>query len=228
MTTTSNSPRFERPDPAHDKQPWPERYADWLLPSVDEIDRLAEELSRIVNEAEDESPIQAFFERNPGVLAQLVRGGHGRWVFPEARLGSEHIPDFMICDKDSGGYHWHLIELENPNYEALTKSGQPTAKLTHAMQQIRDWRIWLRRNIQYAQSELDYLGLDDEFDATIVIGRREAISAENQDRYRELSREKAEVMSYDRLLDRVASLAKGFRQFFDAWLASDDKEVDSV
>lgn len=191
------------------------------------MDRLAEELGRIIDEAEDERPIQAFFERNPGLLAPLVRGEYVQWVFPKPRLGSEHIPDFMICDRYTAGYDWHLIELENPNYDALTRSGQPTARLTHAMQQIRDWRIWLRKNIQYAQSELGYAGLDAGFGATIVIGRREAISAKKQDRYRELSRGKVEVMSYDRLLDRVVSLARHFRRFLDAGLASDE-EAGSV
>ena len=108
----------------------------------------------MIDEAQDERPIQALFEGNPELLVQLLRGGHGRWVFSKPKLGSEHIPDFAICEKDSGGYHWCLVELENPNYDALTRSGQPTAKLTHAMQQIHDWRIWLRRNVQYAQNEL--------------------------------------------------------------------------
>jgi hypothetical protein len=166
---------------------------------------------------QDERPIQQFFERNPGLLVQLVQGGHGRWVFPKPKLGSEHIPDFMICEEDSGGYHWHLIELENPNYDALTEQGQPTAKLTHAIQQVNDWRIWLRKNSQYAQHELGYLGLDGEFNAIIVIGRRKDMSSKDQERYRELSRDKIEIMSYDRLLDRIISLAQGLRQTLDDW-----------
>jgi hypothetical protein len=206
---------------------WPEKSVRWLLESVDVIDQLADELGRVVSEAEDERPIQAFFERNPELLVKLVRGGHGRWVFPKPRFGSEHIPDFMICERDSGGYHWHLVELENPNHRALTKNGQPTAYLTQARQQIDDWRIWLRKNVQYAQTELGYLGLDDEFHSIIVIGRREAIGTNQQDRYRELAQGKVEVMSYDRLLERVVSLAKGWRQLWDTRLTRGG-EADST
>jgi len=198
--------------------PWPDKYAEWLLSSIDEINRLAGELEKVITEAQDERPIQKFFEQDPGLLVQLVHYHHARWVFPQPRLGSEHIPDFMICGKDSTGYHWHLVELENPNYEALTKKGNPSAKLTHAMQQIYDWRIWLRKNCQYAQSELGYLDLDGEFDATIVIGRREDMSPKDRERYRELSRNKIEVMSYDRLLDRVVYLAKRWREFHNELL----------
>lgn len=123
MSASPNSLTFQRPDPSSHKQPWPDNYAEWLLPSVEEINRLADELEKVIREAGDERPVQEFFERNRGLLVQLVRGGHGRWVFPKPRLGSEHVLDFMICEKDSGGYHWHLIELENPNYKALTKKG---------------------------------------------------------------------------------------------------------
>lgn len=195
--------------------PWPDKYAEWLLPSVDEINRLADELGGIITEAQDERLIQKFFEQNPGLLVQLVHYHHARWAFPQPRLGSEHIPDFMICGKDSSGYHWHLVELENPNYDVLTKRGNPSAKLRHAMRQIHDWRIWLRKNCQYAQNELGYLDLDAEFDATIVIGRRKDMSHKDRERYRELSRDRIEVMSYDRLLDRVVSIARRWREFHD-------------
>lgn len=58
-------------------------------------------------------------------------------------------PDFMLCEMDSGGYHWILIELESPTHRSMTKAGEQSAKLTHALRQIRDWRIWLRKNIQW-------------------------------------------------------------------------------
>jgi len=224
MSRHQDSLVFKRAESSHHGDPWPDNYADWLLSSMEEIERLAGELENLVNSAQDEQPPQAFFERNPGLLVQLLRGSHGRWVFPKPRLGSEHVPDFAICEEDSGGYHWHLVELENPNFDVLTSKGQPTAKLAHAIQQVNDWRIWLRSNCQYAQNELGYQDLDAEFRAIIVIGRREDRTPRDQKRYRELSQDaRTEVMSYDRLFERVISLARGQRQSWEDWLASGEE-----
>jgi len=201
--------------------PWPDRYVDWLLSSAEEIKCLADKLENLINSAKDERSLQTFFEHNPGLLVQLLRGGHGRWVFPQPKLGSEYVPDFALCEKDSAGYHWYLVELENPNFHVLTSRGQPTAKFIHAIDQINNWRIWLRSNCQYAQSELGYRDIDGEFNAIIVMGRRTDRTLRDQKRYRELVQvARAEVMSYDRLLDRSISLARGERQFWDNWLAS--------
>jgi hypothetical protein len=97
----------------------------------------------------------------------------------------------------------------------LTKKGQPTARFTHAMQQVRDWRIWLRKNIQYAQNQLGYIGLDSEFEAIIVMGRRKDLNPEHHEKYRELSNEKVQVMSYDRMIEYTIGSARSLYQTWD-------------
>jgi hypothetical protein len=190
--------------------PWPKHGVMWLTvpPS------LASELAAIVDRAEDESSIQRFLETHPALIAQLLGGGHGRWVFARHRLGSEHIPDFMLCERDSGGYHWTLIELESPMHRPMTKAGEQSAKLTHALHQIRDWRIWLRKNIQYAHQELGFVDLDLEFKAMVVIGRRSMQKEEHRERYRELSDAQTTVMSYDRLVDQIRSSCEAHAALF--------------
>ena len=66
--------------------------------------------------------------------------------------------------------------------------------------------IWLRRNVQYAQVELGYRELDAEFESSIVIGRRKDMPRSQKDRYRELSRDRIKVMTYDRFFERIASV----------------------
>lgn len=182
-------------------EPWPDQFVRWLHPAAD----LPARLEAVIDAAEDERPIQEFLKENPVVLAQVLQGGHGRWVFHKPKLGSEHIPDFMLCEKDSGGYHWWVVEIENPNHKVLKQNGEPTAELTHALQQVSDWRIWLRKNCQYAQTQLGFVHLDAEFKGIVVVGRRSGLNQRYQERYRELSGEKVEVMSYDRLIDRITS-----------------------
>ena len=195
--------------------PWPSRSVRWLLPTIEDVEQLTSEFMDTISSAADERPLQKFFERNPSFLVQIFRYGHGRWVFPQPRLGSEHIPDFMVCGLDSSGPHWHLIELESPRISVLRKDGQPRQEFIHARQQIDDWRIWLRKNSQYAQNELGYIGLDADFSAVIVMGRREDLAPEHRERYRELSRDRIEVMSYERLFEQVTRSARGFRESFD-------------
>jgi Domain of unknown function (DUF4263) len=94
------------------------------------------------------------------------------------------------------------VELESPQTPALTKSGRPSAKLTEALAQIRDWRHWLRENIAYARSTLGFQGIHAEIAAHVLIGRRTHLDPKHIARYQELSLSSgASVLSYDRLLD---------------------------
>ncbi|MFY9622477.1 MAG: Shedu anti-phage system protein SduA domain-containing protein [Pyrinomonadaceae bacterium] len=183
-------------------EPWPEQFIS--LAQLDPDQPI--ELKRIVNAALDERPVQKYCEQNPAVLLPFLGGVDRGWVFGRPKLGAEFVPDFMLSCLDSGGYHWHLIELENPTYTALTQQAAQNARLTHAVQQILDWRIWLRRNIQYAQVELGYRDLDAEFESSIVMGRRKEMTRSQKDRYRELSRDRIRIMTYDRFLERIATI----------------------
>jgi hypothetical protein len=197
-------------DDCYANSPWPANGVTWLHIDVASAKRLED----VVEAADDEKPIQKYLAEQPVILAQLLRGGHGRWIFPKPRFGSEHVPDFALCEKDSGGYHWTLIELENPRFSPLTKGGQPSAKLTHGMQQISDWRIWLTGNIQYVQQQKGFIGLDNDFHAIVVIGRREFRSRQDDARYRELSGGRNEIMSYDRFLEIIRAAAEGHAALF--------------
>jgi hypothetical protein len=185
--------------------PWPNHFIDRM--GVDPS--LVGQFRQAVDDACDERAIQVFLTQAPVLLAhQILGGGHGRWVFAKPRLGSEVIPDFMLCGMDSDGYHWTLVELENPRYPALTQSGEQSAKLTHAIGQVKDWRIWLRKNCGYAQNQLGFVQLDAEFRGIVILGRRRDLNPDHQEHYRELSRDNITVMSYDRLLAVTAGAAK--------------------
>jgi Domain of unknown function (DUF4263) len=182
-----------------DGRPWP---ANFVCHSKLPLDFVSQ-LQRVVDAAADERPIQKWLEKNPAALVLHLSATTG-WLFGRPKLGAEFVPDFMFCNWDSSGYHWSLVELENPNFASLTREGSQTAKLTRAVQQILDWRIWVRANIQYAQHQLGFRDLDDGFRAYIVIGRRKDMNERERLRYRELSRGGLEVLTYDRLVESVA------------------------
>ena len=169
-----------------------------------------ETLRHVLNTATREEDIQQFLQKNPSLLIQHLGGGHGRWIIPKQRLGSQHVTDFMIADCDSIGFHWTAVELESPLATMFTKAGNPSATLNHAIRQIRGWRIWLSHNQNYAARPRsdDGLGLTDidaEVPGLILMGRRATESAGTRHMRRQISREsKIEIHTFDFLLDALA------------------------
>lgn len=141
------------------------------------------------------------------LLAVQLGGGHGRWVIPKKRLGSEHVTDFIIGEKSSIGFEWYAVELEGPKAKMFTKAGNPTQVLTHAMRQIHDWRAWLQTNQNYAARprKAGGLGLSDittDLPGLILIGRRADIDESTNRRRRQMMQDsRIKIHSYDWLLD---------------------------
>jgi hypothetical protein len=158
-----------------------------------------------LNDAVDEIPMQTFLASHPHLLECLLPPGRDVWCWDRPRFGSESIPDFLLCTRNSIGFEWVMVELESPAVKPLTQAGLPTAKLREAQGQIQDWRIWLRDNIAYAQTQLGFQGLTAEAQAVIILGRRSAIDLKHAKKWREISTSNTRIMTYDRLIDSFAS-----------------------
>lgn len=156
-----------------------------------------------------EQDVQTYLTANPIMLVQPLGGGHGRWVIPHKRLGSEFVTDFVIGDKDSSGYTWVAVELEGPRARLFTKVGDESAALRHAWRQIEDWRVWLQSNQNYASRRTEDAGLglidiSPNCDAWIIIGRRGDLGPAQQARRREWGqRNNVKVHTYDWLIERA-------------------------
>jgi Shedu protein SduA, C-terminal len=126
---------------------------------------------------------------------------------PQKRLGAEHVPDFMVADRDSAGFEWTAVELESPLARMFTKRGELASVANHAIRQIEDWRIWLGRNRDYAarprdESGLGLVDIDANVAAWIVIGRRADLDPAFRERRRERShRMNVKFHTYDWLLE---------------------------
>ncbi|MEM6777730.1 MAG: Shedu anti-phage system protein SduA domain-containing protein [Planctomycetota bacterium] len=191
--------------------------SDWkkhLVANLPATSDLSTRFSRVLDDAEDERPVQDFLSKNPELLSPLVPLGTGVWVWDRPRLGSEFIPDFLACTRNSSGCQWVLFELESPIERPLIQTGLPGKKLREAQGQIRDWRIWLRQNISYAETELGFRGLNAEANAVIVIGRRKYVTESMELQWRELSEPNTSVMTYDRLSEAF-SIGRDYRAIAD-------------
>lgn len=161
-------------------------------------------LRNVLNDSIDEKPLQTFLASHPHLLTCLLPAGRDAWFWDRPRFGSESIPDFLLCTRNSTGFEWVMVELESPAITPLTQAGLPSAKLREAQGQVQDWRIWLRDNIAYAHTQLGFEGLNAESQAIIVLGRRSSLEATHAKKWRELTSDKTKVMTYDRLLDTIA------------------------
>ncbi len=153
-----------------------------------------------------EEELQEFLSANPMLLAVQLGGGHGRWVIPKKRLGSEYVPDFMIGERSSIGFEWHAVELESPRVKMFTKAGNPTKELTHAIRQIEDWKRWLQLNQNYAsrartESGLGLTDITADLPGLILIGRRADIDETSNGRRLQMANDlRIKIHSCDWLL----------------------------
>lgn len=159
--------------------------------------------------ATKEQDVQTYLAANPMMLVQPLGGGHGRWVIPQKRLGSEFVTDFIIGDKDSSGYTWIAVELESPRARLFTETGDETAALRHAWRQIEDWRVWLQSNQNYAARRIEDAGLglidiSPNCEGWIIMGRRRHLRPEQKARRREWAqRNNVKVHTYDWMIERA-------------------------
>jgi hypothetical protein len=202
-------PRIRTVDEAHEEALAADSLRDFFVWWDELTQRDVARLLRAINRASVERDLQGYLERHPEMLIQHLGGGHGRWVVPQVRLGSQHVPDFLIADADSGGRHWTAVELESPRRAMFNRNGDPSRFLWHAIRQIIDWRVWLELNRDYAVRSRDDqgLGLRDitsSVPGLILIGRSGSMSTNRRQFRNALGRQlRIEIHSYDWLVDRA-------------------------
>ncbi len=172
---------------------------------------------QLIQKSKSERELQLFLERNPIVLLANMGGGRGRYVIPQKKLGTEYITDFMIGDQDKAGFTWTAVEIESPTAPLLTKSGDISRQLRHAIRQIKDWRRWVEDNKDYASRPKKFHGLEladitPAIPGIIIIGRDRNISQVGQ---RSIDQEahdnRIEIHTYDWLLRRAEEQVKSER-----------------
>src|ERR1700690_97296 len=115
---------------------------------------------QVLDAADDEKPLQRHLASNPLLLVQSLRGGQGRWVGSQKRLGSEYVTDFVIGERSSGGFEWQFVELQSPRARLFVPStGRLSPQFDEGIRQIQEWRRWLDDNRDYARRSRSRNGL---------------------------------------------------------------------
>lgn len=103
--------------------------------------------------------------------------GEAAFTISRAELGSDFQVDFVIAtDEASYGINYTFVEIETPQSLVYTRSGDPSARLTHALQQVLNWKAWLARHRGHVRRFFpsEYFGWEEfaNLSFCIVVGRR--------------------------------------------------------
>jgi hypothetical protein len=169
-----------------------------------QVEADAEEYTALLNARASESAVHEFLAARSYFFNGVVRlWGHSP-LYSKIKLGSEHEIDFVCFDTGSYGPEWRLIEIEGPKKRLFAKSGEPSAHLLHAIQQVRDWHQWIHDNLDYARKlmpQLDYpLGY-------VFVGRASELSSSEQRKLRRLAYDNRSILKIH-TLDHFAGMAR--------------------
>jgi hypothetical protein len=103
-----------------------------------------------------------------------------------------------------------LVEIESPLRELFRKDGQQREELTHAWNQILDWRVYLENNLSAAREGLGLSAISTNPKSMIVIGRSSTLSEENRLKLTTLQNQipNLRILTYDELISSAKAIAE--------------------
>jgi hypothetical protein len=120
-----------------------------------------------------ENDLHQFLANHSYFFNTRIRLGGVSPLYSKIKLGSEHEVDFAFFDTGSFGPEWVLIEIESPKHSLITKTGDLSSQLNHAIKQIQDWNIWIRENLSYARKMMPLI---DQPIGFVFMGRRKDLN----------------------------------------------------
>lgn len=124
------------------------------------------------------------------------------------KLGDDYVTDFVINETPDG---YVFIEIERPNMKLFKKTTPPerTREFNHAIEQIENWKAWIRENYSYISKKLE--GISPNPMCWLIAGRRIQLSAKEQKRLAEINEEYRgiyKIFTYDDLIDRIKAIIR--------------------
>jgi hypothetical protein len=151
------------------------------------------QMAKLIAECEslldgNEEPLHQFIKANPELLCPT----HYQ-VWSKLSLGKRDT-DFVFREP-SGDYL--LVELEKPSHLLFRVDGQQREELTHAIDQVTDWRRYIEDNLRTVQQELGLDGISSNPSCLIVIGRIVVARGGGQAKAQRASKFRAEIKNRD-------------------------------
>jgi hypothetical protein len=161
--------------------------------------KLLEELARLLEGPEE--PAHQFLKRHP----EIVCPAHiASWS--KLPLGNR-VTDFIFREPAN---EYLLVEIEGPLRRLFRRDGQQRQELTHAINQIIDWRIFIEDNLREVQQELGLVGISANAGSMIVIGRSASLSDDDRRKLATLQGQipGLRILTYDELIQSAKAMAE--------------------
>jgi len=175
------------------------------------LEELLKDFRLLLDDATKEEELQQFIETNSILIDPISQIED---VHPKYQLGKEYITDFIIEHKRPMPFSHTCVEIE-PASESLflqTKGRemQLTQRTNHAVDQLQDWRIWIRDNVAYLKNDFPTF---DQCRYVLVIGRGDSLTVMQKRKLAELNAEHnwRIVYTYDDLADRLEQLINNLK-----------------
>lgn len=132
--------RFSHPDKSvrdflwHKRSMFPNNYLHFRKFQDLNFDEESAKFSDILSESTSEQDFQRYIKENkkwfiPGsIFLDYNFGHHDAYLFPEQKLGTDYIADYMMIGKNSDGYSIVLVEFEDANTDFILKSSKEACK----------------------------------------------------------------------------------------------------
>ena len=159
------------------------------------------------------------------IIASILKsnynfGHHDAFIIPEFMLGNSYKVDYLLIGKNSGGYEFVFVELENPYGKITLKDGSIGDVFRKGIKQINDWDEWLEANYislretfqkyKHPNEQLpnEFISLDKtRIHYVVIAGRRDEFNERTyKERRRYSDKQKILLLHYDNLCDSAKSL----------------------
>lgn len=180
---------------------------------IKELEGLLARYRQCITGAKDEEDVQQFLKENPFIL--------NPWgtIHPKYKLGKEYVCDFLIEDPLAPDFKHIFVEIEPAATELFHKSEKREtefrAEVHHALNQLSNWEIWIRKNIAYLRQDFQEF---DQASFILVIGRDANLS---QAQRKVLMDENARarnrtILTYDDLTNRLEGMINSLRELISS------------
>lgn len=181
-----------------------------------------QQFKAILDKSKNENDIQSYIKQNEKwfIPASIFKcydfGHHDAYLFPEQKLGSDYVVDYMLLGKNSCCWNIVFVEFENANIEYIQKRrNEVTDKVRAGLTQINDWERWIEKNRDYFFRSMNFdknnisIQPPNIFYCLVVSRRSRMTDRANELRQQEMSRHNLNIITFDRLVDNISRLENG-------------------
>jgi len=172
------------------------------LNAADSLSAERTRYARILTEFEallsgPEEPVHQFLRVHPHLISQSFT-----WHRSKLPFGNELVSDFVFREPRND---YLLVELESPQHELFTKSGDQRVQLIHAIQQTSNWVRYIADNKRTVEHELGLVGISTTPRRLVVIGRSASLTERDRRTLSQLMSDQSHltILTYDDMIERA-------------------------